>query len=301
MKKVAIVGGNGYLGTHICAHLLGRGVECDVFDIHDEPFMAKCRYRRLDVTDAGYAEKVDFAQYDAIYFLSGLTGPERSFEQAERFLAINESGLLTLCKKLATLGKDAPKIVFPSSRLVYKGGMRVKETDELEARSVYAATKIAGENLLSAYHYRYGIPYAVLRICVPYGNLTGGAYSYGTVGFFLKYLREKKPITLYGDGSNRKTYTFIADLCEIAEKVGARDVASGVYNVGGYDYSLREIAEILIDRFGGSMEYVPWPESALRVEMGDISLDSSKLDSAIRFRGYQRFEDVVQKYLILGE
>ena len=300
MKQVAVIGGNGYLGAHLCLHLIEHGAECDVYDIHEKPILANCWYEQLDVSCPGYAQGMDLAKYDVIYFLSGLTGPERSFIEAEKFLSVNESGLLAICRKLSELGKDAPKIVFPSSRLVYKGGMRVNETDELAARSVYAANKIAGENLLSAYHYRYGLPYAVLRICVPYGNLTGGAYSYGTVGFFLKYLRENRPITLYGDGSSRKTYTFIGDLCEIAEKVGERDVASGVYNVGGYDYSLKEIASILIDTFGGSMEFVPWPEAVLRMEMGDISLDSSKLDSAIRFRGYKRFEDVVKTHLTLG-
>ena len=169
----------------------------------------------------------------------------------------------------------------------------MSEGSVLEARSVYAANKIACENILSAYHHRYGVPYVALRICVPYGNLVGSKYSYGTVGFFLKCIRENRPITVYGDGANRKTYTFISDLCYIADKVACMNIASGVYNVGGYDYSLREIADILVGRFGGSVVSAPWPEEAKRVEMGDISLDSTKLDHAIRFGGYTRFEDVV--------
>ena len=252
------------------------------------------------MTSSEFWNSFDFQVYETIYFFSGLSGPERSFKEAFAYNEINEVGLLNLCRKLAPHGKDAPKIIFPSSRLVYRGGMRVSEDSPLEARSVYAANKIACENILSAYHHRYGIQYAALRICVPYGNMVGTAYSYGTIGFFLKCIKENRPVTVYGDGSNRKTYTFISDLCVIADRISAREVASGVYNVGGYDYSLMEVAMILSARFGGSVKKVPWPDAALRVEMGDISLDSTKLDRAIRFDRYERFEDVVSGSILLN-
>lgn len=300
MRKVAIIGGNGYLGVHLLAHLKHEGVCCDVFDVHDYACGMADAYRKIDVSDQLYVDSIDVSLYDAIYFFSGLSGPERSFREAELFNQINEKGLMYLCRELAKFGSKAPKLIFPSSRLVYRGGMRVTEDSVLEARSIYAANKIACENILAAYHHRYDLPYVVLRICVPYGNLVGAAYSYGTVGFFLKCIRENRPITLYGDGSNRKTYTFISDLCRIAERVAASDIASGIYNVGGYDYSLREIADMLVARFRGKVEYIPWPEAALRVEMGDISLDSAKLDHAIRFGEYTRFEDTVNNYITLN-
>jgi len=293
MRKIAIFGGNGYMGQHLLAHLSRNGVDCDVFDVQDAPIGESNCYCKVDVSNPDYVETINALSYDAIYFFSGLSGPERSFRDAELFNRINECGLMYLCREAAKLGSKAPKIIFPSSRLVYRGGMRVTEDSVLEARSIYAANKIACENILAAYNHRYGLPYVALRICVPYGNLVGAEYSYGTVGFFLKCIRENRPITVYGDGSNRKTYTFIADLCTIAERVAASDVASGVYNVGGYDYSLKEIADMLVARFGGTVENVPWPEEALKVEMGDISLDSAKLDHAIRFGGYKKFEDAV--------
>ena len=292
-RKVAIFGGNGYMGQHLLFHLQQIGVRCDVYDVHESAVGAPDKYATVDVLNPDYVDGIDVAQYGAVYFLSGLSGPERSFESAELYCKVNELGLLSLCRKISSLTKSKPKIIFPSSRLVYRGGMRVSEDSALEARSVYAANKIACENILSAYHHRYGVPYVALRICVPYGNLVGSEYSYGTVGFFLKCIREHRPITLYGDGANRKTYTYISDLCKIADRVAVMNIASGVYNVGGYDYSLREIANILVDKLGGSVISVPWPEEARRVEMGDISLDSTKLDHAIRFGEYRRFEDVV--------
>ena len=293
-RTAAIFGGNGYMGQHLLAHLQKHGVKCDIYDIQYSPVGIPRKYEKVDVSNPNYIDGINIAQYDVVYFFSGLSGPERSFEKAELYCRVNEFGLLALCRGISRLTGAKPTIIFPSSRLVYRGGCRVSEDSMVEARSVYACNKIACENILSAFNHRYGIPYVALRICVPYGNLLGAAYSYGTVGFFMKCIKEKRPITLYGDGANRKTYTFISDLCTIAERVAFMGIASGVYNVGGHDYSLRGIAEILVGRFGGSIVSVPWPEEALRVEMGDISLDSTKLDQAIKFGSYKKFEEVFE-------
>lgn len=294
MKTIAIFGGNGYLGMHMANYLRQRGYDYDIFDVQDRPNVTCRRYCQADVSDAEFWGEFRPEGYDAIYFLSGLSGPERSFSKVETYIEINELGLANLCKACSGMGASSPYIVFPSSRLVYKGGGRVSETSLLEARSVYAANKIACEGLLSAYHHRFGINYAALRICVPYGNILGSSYSYGTVGFFIKNIKEGKPITLYGDGSISKTYTYIEDLCKIILKVSQEKIASGVYNVGGHDYTLRQIAQLLTEKFGGSIETIPWPESALRVEMGDISIDAGKLDKSLGEIQYTRFEDVIK-------
>ena len=150
LRRIAVFGGNGYLGCHLSAHLLAKGVLCDVFDVQQTSLGKATKYVRADVTSSEFWNSFDFQVYETIYFFSGLSGPERSFKEAFAYNEINEVGLLNLCRKLAPHGKDAPKIIFPSSRLVYRGGMRVSEDSPLEARSVYAANKIACENILSA-------------------------------------------------------------------------------------------------------------------------------------------------------
>lgn len=286
--NIAVFGSNGYLGRHLCHYLNGEGFNCHCFDVNDG---SGC-----DVSSSEWWNTFEPEKFSVIVFLAGLSGPERSFQQAETYEAVNVGGLLNLLRKVAPLGEDAPKIIFPSSRLVYRGGERVTEESPLEPRSVYAANKVACEGLLSAYYHRYKIPYVVLRICVPYGNLISKDYSYGTVGFFMRQVMEGRPITVYGTGQCRKTYTHIADLCSIVYHVIMANNVIGIYNVGGHEYSLAEVAEMVARTRSGKVEFVPWPEEAARVEMGEISLNASKLADAIGFVEYRRMENYISDF-----
>ena len=291
--KIAILGANGYIGRHLSRHLLGLGMSVDAFDVQPESRIESVRYETCDICDPGFWSRFMPQEYAAIFFLAGLSGVERSFREAETFLRVNIGGLAALLRRLEESGEDAPRLIFPSSRLVYDGGCAVDESSLRRSRSVYAASKVACEELLSAYHDRFGVPYVVLRICVPFGDVSDSGYSYGTIGFFMSNGREGKPITVYGDGSCRKTYTSIDDVCEIAARCIDASVPSGVYNVGGHEYTLREVAEMICARTGATWVSVPFPESARRVEMGNIAMDSGKLDAIIGKTEYRRLSDSI--------
>lgn len=80
------------------------------------------------------------------------------------------------------------RIVFPSTRLVYKGQQNVllKEDAEKAPNTIYALNKLACEYMLAMYQKAFGIHYTIFRICVPYGSLIKSGTSYGTLGFFAK-------------------------------------------------------------------------------------------------------------------
>ena len=274
---LALFGSKGYLGTQLAEFFKRRNVEVECFDIP-----------RCDVTSAAFWNLFDPERYEAVLFFAGMTGTEQSFVNADGFLAVNEQGLLNLLKKLAPLGEKAPYVVFPSSRLVYRGAeVSLREDDPKETKTVYAVNKLACEALLQAYSVRYGIRHAVVRICVPYGNIVSHDYSYGTVGFFLKQTTSGK-ITLYGDGSLRRTFTHVADICEIIYRLSAGKIA-GTFNIGGNDLTLQEAAQVIASRKECEVSFVPWPELALRLESGSTFFDSSRLAAATGFTDYRSF------------
>ena len=283
LNKCAVFGANGYIGSQF-SYLLGKQARVSMFDIQDEPVLSgDSVYSRFDVTESGYWANFDPANYDFIFFFSGLTGTNRSFTEAERYLAVNEGGLLRLCQKLAPLGEAAPKIIFPSTRLVYKGRPGLLTEDaEKETKTLYAVNKLACENILYAYHSFFGIPYVVMRICVPYGAVYPTDYPYGTIGMFLRQARQGRPIILFGGGLQRRTFTHTADLCTACIRIAnSSTIVSGVFNVGGEQLALSSAAQIIAEKFGISVESSDWPDADFRVESGDTVFDDSKLENEI--------------------
>jgi len=271
MRRLAVFGAKGFIGRQLMHYFTQKGFTCDGYDLPE-----------CDVTRNEFWHTFDPISYDAILFFVGLTGAERSFEESYRYMSVNEGGLLCLLQRLASFGQAAPKIIFPSSRLVYKGQTEpLTEEAEKQTRTVYAVNKLACEGLLFAYFKRFGLPYVVLRICVPYGSLVTCDYSYGTIGFFLRQIAERQVISLFGGGIGRRTFTHVADICQTVAFVVENPV-TGVYNIGGDDYSLAEAAALVVSQKGGSVRSVPWPSDALAIESGSTVFDSTKLDALMK-------------------
>ena len=225
----------------------------------------------------------------------GKTGSANGFEDYDSFIDINEKTLLNLLSECKRTGSKA-KIVFPSTRLVYKGKKGPQnELSEDEFKTIYAMNKFACEQYLKQFNQIYGIQYAVLRICVPYGTLVQGARSYGTADFMISKAREGKDILLYGNGEVRRTVTYIEDLCNnLIDSAFSESCLNDIYNIGGEDYSLKEMAELIASKYNVSVEYVPWPDLAMRIESGDTVFDSSKLEKIIGKREFTSFADWVK-------
>ena len=211
-KRCAIIGSTGYIGKHLVHYLQSvYHIEPACYDVVPNDGLMS-HYTQIDLTDRSSLKCVNL-DVDYLFVFAGLTGTHVSFEKYEQYTMVNEVGLMNLLYYISQ-SPYRPHIVFPSSRLVYKGVDKpLKEDDEKEAKTIYAANKIACEHLLHAYANRYGIPYTICRICVPYGNMLSGDYSFGTVGAFLRRAKAVENISLYGGGTIKRTFTHIEDVC----------------------------------------------------------------------------------------
>ena len=282
MSNVAVFGCNGYLGQHIVHFLLhGKGAAVTGFDLQEQyAGTDSISYVKMDITRPAEVQSLEEG-FDTIYYFTGLTGTDISFERYELFVNVNELGLLHLLQHLRGFGKR-PKIVFPSTRLVYKGVANVplKEEDEKEFKTLYASSKYNGEQYLEMYRNLFGINYTVFRVCVPYANLVAGALSYGTIGFFLSKAQKGEAISLFGDGGLKRTFTHVWDICRQVVDVAALPESNGrVLNIDGETFSLKEAAALIAAKYGVALQYVPWPEKALKLESGDTIFDGSRIRS----------------------
>lgn len=290
MNRICIIGANGFIGKHLSTYLcLHYAVEVYNYDI--VPDCNLPNYKQMDFTDKDALEKLNL-NVDYVFMFAGLTGTYAGFDAYEKYISINEVALLNLLDTIRK-SKYRPKVIFPSTRLVYKGCDKpLKENDEKESKTVYSANKLACEGYLQAYHDSFDIPYTIFRICIPYGNLLSSDYSFGTVGFFIKQAKAGNDITLYGGGNIKRTFTHMEDLCyQVVEGAMRKESDGQVYNVGGETLSLRQAAEIVAAKFDTNVVGVPWPEKDLRIESDHTFFDDSKIQALLGKITYKRFVD----------
>ena len=291
MKKIGVIGANGYIGKHIVSYLQRYyDVNVNSYDI-----VAECdlpNYHKVDLTDKESIKGLNL-DLDYIFMFAGLTGTYNGFNEYQKFISINELGLLNLLDAIKN-SEYRPKVIFPSTRLVYKGiDKSLKEDDLKECKTIYAANKLACEGYLQAYHDSFDIPYTIFRICLPYGNLLSTDYSFGTVGFFIRQAKAGKDITLYGGGNIKRTFTHMEDLCyQIIEGSFHHESNGQTYNVGGETLSLHDAAEIIAAKYGAKVTEIPWPERDLRIESSHTYFDDTKIRSLLRnMNPYKKLSD----------
>ena len=296
MIKYGIIGANSYIGRHI-AHLLLRDNQS--VKLYDKDVVSVDNikdYQKIDFKKPKTLFTID-EDINVLYFFSGLTGTDKSFTRFENFIEVNEFALLRLLNIL-TLRKSKTRIVFPSSRLVYKGkkGTPLKEHHKKEPKSIYAVNKISCEQYLKIYNECFGINYTIARICVPYGNLLDETYSYGTIGFMLSRAKNGNDISIFGDGSQKRSFIHIEDLANMLISLGSNPkTKSEIFNIGGPDsLSILEVATLIAKKYNVKIKYIKWPELALRIESGDTIFDSGKIERLLNYQYLFRLQKWVK-------
>lgn len=291
--KAAVVGANSYIARNLVAVLRKKYPDC-IMRLYDRAGAQKDgagSYEKIDILSRESAARMDL-DCDAVFMFVGRTGSAGGFDDYGAFLDANERALLNLLNECRRQ-KSRAKIVFPSTRLVYKGRKgRLREDAEKEFKTVYAINKYACEQYLQQYGNVFGVRYCVFRICVPYGTLVPGASSYGTAEFMTRQAKQGRNISIYDDGSVRRSLIHIEDLCN-ALIAGAMcpQCENDVFNIGGEDYSLMEMARLIGARYGVGIDRVAWPEMALKIESGDTVFDDSKLRRACGITYEHKFSD----------
>ena len=285
-NNALVLGANGFLGLNLCywllkhkfsVHAVGRedGFSGEgVFDV------SNLEYSQIDLSKKNEVRTLQLSHYSHIFIFAGLTGTSAGFDLYSDYVNANEIVLLNVLDLYRKQGCEG-RLVFPSTRLVYKGvqGVMLKENAEKEAKTLYAANKIACENYLFAYGNAFDIPYTIFRICVPYGQLIPGNYSYGTFGFMLGQAKRFNTISLYGNGEPARTFSHVKDICTIIGEVSQLPASLGkTLNIGSNDnYDLRTLAEKVAKKTQSKVQFKEWPALDYAIESGDTMFDDTAL------------------------
>lgn len=296
MKSAIVFGANGYIGRHLVKGLINKGIETLACDLSDFSIDKVEDYSQVDITKESEITKMDFS-VDYIFIFSALTGTIEGFSNYNNFIEVNEVGLLNILDHYVSV-KSHARLIFPSTRLVYKGvkNTPLHESAEKLPKTIYAQNKLSCENYLKIYQNMFNIEFTIFRICVPYGNSFDNKFSYGTIGFFLKKALNNESINLFGDGLAQRTFTHVEDIVSaILLAIDRKESKNDVFNIGSKDHnSLFDIANLIAKKFEIDVIFSDWPENALKLESGDTIFDDRKLKSLIGDSYRHTFADWVE-------
>jgi UDP-glucose 4-epimerase len=297
-----VTGGLGFIGSNLVHRLAAEGAEVRVVDALVPDHGGDVRNVagleiEVVVSDIGagdVAAVLDGA--DVVFNLAGQVSHTSSMSDPEKDLLLNTVTHARFLETLRRVNPDA-RVVHASTRQVYGRALRVPVDEEHPANpvDVNGAAKLAGEHLHLVYARAHAMPITSLRLTNVYGprqRLTSDGLGFLPV--FVRRVLLGEPISLFGDGSQRRDCLHVDDVVD-AMLASVDDVAVGrVYNVGNdIDHSLAEIAEIAV-RVAGSASTISrteWPADHQRIDIGSFRSDSGLIAREVGWKASVGLEE----------
>ena len=249
MPKSLVTGGAGFIGAHITSHLIEFGHSVVVLDDLSGGFQEnvnpKAKFVLGSINDYELLEKL-FAQekFDYVYHLAAYAAEGLSHFIKRYNYNNNVIGSINLINQ--SILHKIKCLVFTSSIAVYgKGQLPMREDMTPMPEDPYGIAKYAVEMDLKTSHEMFGLNYVIFRPHNVYGEYQNIGDRYrNVVGIFMNQLMQGKPLTIFGDGSQTRAFSYIGDVApHIANSVNIPEAYNEVFNIGGdTDYSVNELA-----------------------------------------------------------
>lgn len=240
-QRFLVTGGGGFIGRHVVRQLLEKGARVRVLEVPGKPVPDGAESVEGDLTRPDdtrrAAEGVDGIFHMAVLALNPST------EHPRRCLEINVDGSFNVFEAAHQLG--VKKVVFSSASSVYGDTLEVMdEQHPLLARTVYGASKVAGEALLRAMASTLKFDYVTLR----YMNVYGPFMGFGLVDSVLKRIVSGQPPVINGDGSQSFDFVYVSDVAGATVRAMEADVSDETFNVGsGDEKTVRDVVYALLE------------------------------------------------------
>ena len=295
-RSALVTGGAGFIGSHLVDALLADGWEVTVLDNFDDFYDPGLKWRNV-------AEHLDYptyalvegdlregealhgrltGEYDVVVHLAARAGVRPSIEQPLLYQDVNVRGTHQLLELVRRWG--IRQFVFASSSSVYGVNPDVPWREEdhgLRPISPYASTKVSGELLGHVYSRLYGIRFVALRFFTVYGPRQRPDLA---IRKFAESMMAGRAITLFGDGSARRDFTYVDDIVSgIRAAIGYDGTPYEVINLGSeHPVALLDLVHEL-ERATGCTARVEW----LPEQPGDVPQTYASIERARRLLGFR--------------
>ncbi len=287
--RVIVTGGAGFIGSHIVDQLLLDGHHVLVID--DESATSNEQFywnnnsenHKLDITDYDSIRPL-FEDVDAVFHLAAEARIQPAIHNPLHAAKVNFLGTCTVLQCAREAGVD--RLVYSSTSSGYglKNTPPLKEEMPKDCLNPYSVTKCGGEDLCQMYYTLYGLKTITLRYFNVYGERQPVRGEYAPViGLFLRQYSAGQEMTIVGDGTQRRDFTYIKDVvgANMAALAAINDDAYGqIFNVGtGVNHSVNEITRII----GGKVKNLPKRPGEAHISLADTTKISKLLGWSAKY------------------
>lgn len=300
--KLFVTGGAGFIGSNYVRFLMEHSdVEITVFDsltyagvrenLTDFDDSPRFSFVQGDITDRdavasalpGHSHVVHFAAESHV---------DRSIMGPDAFISTNVAGTNIMCD-VARQTDGLERFLHISTDEVYGSideGSFV-ETDGLEPRSPYSASKASSDLVALAYRETYGLPVVITRSANQFGPYQ---FPEKVIPLFVTNLADGLKVPLYGDGLNIRDWTYVPDNCAGIQKVLHKGVEGEIYNIGaGNELTNKELTHAILERCGKDETSIEYVEDRLGHDRR-YSIDTTKI-RALGWKPKHDFEQALDE------
>jgi UDP-glucose 4-epimerase len=291
-----VTGGAGFIGSHLVDRLVSEGRKVRVIDnfsngsprnLAQYAGDSKVEVVIADVADAASLKGL-FSGAERVFHLAALADIVPSIQRPRAYFEANVDGTFNVLEQASAA--HVRRLVYAASSSCYgiPDTYPTSEAAPIRPQYPYALTKYLGEQLVLHWAQVYKLPALSLRLFNVYGPRARTSGTYGAVfGVFLAQLLARKPLTIVGDGSQTRDFTFVADVVDAFVTAAESDKVGEIFNVGSRNtYEVRRLVELLAPE---RIEYIPKRPGEPDCTWADVS----KIERDLNWRAKVSFEDGV--------
>lgn len=239
MAKILITGGAGFIGSNL-AHTLSKDNEITIVD---DLSMGKkeniddlnVTFYEHDVCDTDFMHRLlDEGHFDYIYYLAAVSSVADSVVRPLETHKVNQESVLDTLEYIRVKKLPLERFLFTSSAAVYGNlpDFPKQESSHVQPLTPYAVDKYAAERFTIDYGNLYDLPTVAVRFFNVYGPRQNPESPYsGVLSIITECLKNDKPFTLYGDGSQTRDFVYVGDVVNALIKIATETEESTVYNI----------------------------------------------------------------------